>query len=79
MEKKQNENTENKMPYRQTPSCDPVFGQPESCYDVVNKYGTYNIQPTADTSNEYPAISHGLSKEERKRKEKERDEWINKK
>ncbi len=63
------------MPYSPTPSCDPVFGQPKSCYELINKYGTYNIQPTADTSNEYPAISHGLSKEEAKRVEKERDEW----
>lgn len=70
-----NEQHSNKMPYNPTPSCDPVFGQPESCYDMVNKYGTYNIQPTADTSNEYPAIAHGLSKKEKERKEKERDEW----
>ena len=28
--------------------------------DVVNKYGTYNIQPTADTKNLFPQISHGL-------------------
>ncbi len=65
----------NNMPYSQTPSCDPVFGQPKSCYELINKYGTYNIQPTADTSNEYPAISHGLSQQEAKRVKKERDEW----
>lgn len=63
------------MPYSVSPSCDPVFGQPKSCYELINKYGTYNIQPTADTSNEYPAISHGLSKEEAERIERERNEW----
>ncbi len=73
-----NENPKEKMPYSQTPSCDSVFGQPESCYDMVNKYGTYNIQPTADTSNEYPAIAQGLSKEVKEQKRKERDEWISK-
>ena len=28
--------------------------------DLVNKYGTYNIQPTADTENVFPLISHAL-------------------
>ena len=28
--------------------------------DPVNKYGTYNIQPTADTENVFPLISHAL-------------------
>lgn len=31
--------------------------------DAVNKYGTYNIQPTADTENLFPQISHGLPKQ----------------
>lgn len=75
---KKNDKNSN-MPFSQTPSCDPVFGQPKSCYELINKYGTYNIQPTADTSNEFPAISHGLSKEERKRIEKEREEWLDEK
>ena len=29
-------------------------------FDLVNRYGTYNIQPTADTDNLFPLISHGL-------------------
>lgn len=28
--------------------------------DLINKYGTYNIQPTADTKNLFPQISQGL-------------------
>ena len=41
---------------------DPVMGQPESCFELINKYGTYEIQPTSDSGNKYPAISQGLSK-----------------
>jgi len=41
---------------------DAVMGQPESCFELINKYGTYEIQPTADSGNKYPAISQGLSK-----------------
>lgn len=63
------------MPYSPAPSCDPVFGQPESCYELINKYGTYNIQPTADTANDFPAISHGLSSKKAKEVEQARDEW----
>ena len=29
-------------------------------FDLVNKYGTYNIQDTADTSNLFPMIAQGL-------------------
>ena len=47
-------------PFPDAPFADPVFGQPESCADLVNKYGTYNIQPTADTENVFPLISHAL-------------------
>lgn len=40
----------------------PIDGQPETAYDMVNKYGTYEIQPTSDTDNEYPAIAQGFNK-----------------
>ena len=40
----------------------PIDGQPETAYDIVNKYGTYEIQPTSDTDNEYPAIAQGFNK-----------------
>lgn len=33
---------------------------PESGFDLVNEYGTYNIQPTADTDNLFPLIAPGL-------------------
>ncbi len=33
---------------------------PETCEDLVNTYGTYNIQPTADNENDFPMIAQGL-------------------
>ena len=33
-----------------------VSGDAESCGELINKYGTYNIQPTNDTENEFPKI-----------------------
>ena len=46
-----------------TPMNHAFPGQPDDCFDMVNQYGTYNIQKTADTDNLYPAIapSMGLS------------------
>ena len=38
------------------------MGQPVTAFDLVNKYGTYNIQPTADSENEFPEIAQGLPK-----------------
>ncbi len=29
-------------------------------FDLINKFGTYNIQPTADTSDLFPMIAHEL-------------------
>lgn len=43
-----------------TPSAASVTGEPEDVFDTVNKYGTYNIQPTAQTENFFPYISQGL-------------------
>lgn len=47
-------------------SATPVFGQPEDTFDMINKYGTYNIQPTADNENDYPKISQGLPRKRKK-------------
>ena len=58
MSKEKKERTH--YPFPDAPFADPVFGQPESCADLVNKYGTYNIQPTADTDNLFPLIAPGL-------------------
>ena len=48
---------------------------PYDSFDLVNMYGTYNIQPTADHGNEYPAIAQGLSKAENKERARARDSW----
>lgn len=43
----------------------PIMGQPENVSELLNKYGTYEIQPTADTENSYPTIAQGLAKKDR--------------
>ena len=48
---------------------------PQDSFDMVNMYGTYNIQPTAEHGNEYPAIAQGLSKAEAKERRRARNEW----
>ena len=35
-------------------------GQPETAEELINQYGTYEIQPTADTDNPFPHIAQGL-------------------
>ena len=39
-----------------------VEALPNSAFDMVNRYGTYEIQATADTENLYPAIAQGFNK-----------------
>lgn len=51
-----------------TPSAASVTGEPEDVFDMVNKYGTYNIQPTAQTENAFPYISQGLPKKSKNNK-----------
>lgn len=48
-----------------------IQGNPKSAYGMLNKYGTYEIQPTADTDNAFPAISQGLSEVEQTRQRKD--------
>ena len=49
--------------YDPTPMTHAFPGQPEDCFDLVNQYGTYNIQRTADTENFFHAIAQGLPKD----------------
>ena len=37
-----------------------TLGEAENDLDLINRYGTYNIQRTADTFNTFPAIAQGL-------------------
>lgn len=39
-------------------------------FDMVNRYGTYNIQPTADTENLFPTIAQGLPRPKKQKKKK---------
>ncbi len=43
-----------------TPSADNVTGNPDTCREMITRYGTYEIQATADTQNIFPAIAQGL-------------------
>lgn len=40
-----------------------IGGSPETAEEMVNKYGTYEIQPTADSDHLFPAIAQGLPKD----------------
>lgn len=49
------------FPYDPAPDVNRFPGVPESGFDLVNEYGTYNIQPTADTDNLFPLIAPGAA------------------
>lgn len=44
------------FPYDAAPDMHQFRGVPQNCFDLVNQYGTYNIQPTTDTENLFPLI-----------------------
>lgn len=48
-----------------------IYGQPETPQELLHKYGTYEIQPTLDSDNEFPKIGVGLPAETAK---KQRDD-----
>lgn len=51
------------FPYSATPMVNHFPGNAEDCFDMVNQYGTYEIQRTADTGNFFPAIAQGLPRD----------------
>lgn len=59
---------EEKKKLKKISSAEPPMGDTFDAEDVVNKYGTYNIQPTADTKNLFPQISQGLPNQKSKNK-----------
>lgn len=61
-ENSKNSENKNQSSIKVDISSDPVYGEPQDVFDMVNKYGTYNIQPTSDTHHDYPKIAQGLSK-----------------
>ncbi len=44
-----------------------VVGQPQNAIELINKYGTYEIQPTCDSDNDFPKIAQGLPKEKNRK------------
>ena len=50
---------------KQHPPTERVPGMPDSTGDVINKYGTYELQPTCGTENDYPQIAQGMAKKDR--------------
>ena len=52
------------------PSVNSVVGQPQNSIEQINKYGTYNIQPTGDSDNSFPKIAQALAKAENRKKMK---------
>ena len=51
-----------------TPSSNDYSKHPDSSFDLVNKYGRCEIQPTADTDNPFPKIAQGLPDERFRKK-----------
>ena len=47
-------------PRDETPMVNAFPGDPDDYFDLVNKYGTYNVQPTADGDHLFPLIGPGL-------------------
>ena len=41
----------------------PYCTNPETCEEMLNTFGTYNIQPTANTDNEFQAIAQGSARQ----------------
>ena len=58
---KDKEYKKNKM---KTLSSDAITSQPETAFELINKYGTYEIQPTNDSDHDFPKIAQGLPKPE---------------
>ncbi len=51
---------ESRFPFDPTPGVHHFPGDADSCFDLINQYGTYNIQPTADSDHMFPMIAPGL-------------------
>lgn len=60
--KNKNKNKERLEPVIDVSSV-PVTRMPETAFDMVNRYGTYNIQSTAETENMYPTVAQGFNKD----------------
>ncbi|MCR4925995.1 MAG: hypothetical protein K5917_06880 [Clostridiales bacterium] len=64
-------NKNSKKNFSSTPSMVNNSGNPQNSSEMLNKYGTYEIQPTSDTENAFPKISQGLPQKEYRKDYKE--------
>ena len=62
-----------KRPADATPDIHEFQAPPQSTEELINRYGTYNIQPTADTADTFPLIAPGLPRRYRNMKLGKRD------
>ncbi len=54
-------------------------GQPDSQDDVINKYGTYQVQATNGMEFDFPQIAQGLAKETKTALDEKKRKWYHKK
>ena len=50
-------------------------GRPQGKDDVINKYGTYEVQATCGTENDYPQIAQGMAKQMKKALKEKEEKW----
>lgn len=50
------------LPRDATPDIHQFSSPPESVGEIINMYGTYNVQRTADTDDLFPLIAPGAPK-----------------
>ena len=48
------------LPHDAPPDIHQFSSPPESVGELINMYGTYNVQRTCDTDNLFPMIGHAL-------------------
>lgn len=61
MKKKEKINSDKDLKFMTGISTVSNKGMPETASEMVNFYGTYEIQATAETDNMYPAIAQGYN------------------
>ena len=49
------------LPHPDETAVTPVLGEPTDVWEQVNKYGTYEVQRTCGTENDFPQIAQGLA------------------
>ena len=53
-------NEKHKLPHDATPDVHEFHHPPQSVQDIVNQWGTYNVQATSDTENLFPLVGPAL-------------------